>query len=411
MMQIGPIFRALMHSKSRFWLITLEVALTLAIVVNCINMMLDIRYDYIRPSGYDEENLIVVYTEPFSVEFKEDEFVDQIRLEDLTRLRAVPGVIAATGIHQIPLSGSGSGTGRKPLGAEMDTLSAPYFVVTEDAIDTFGVELIAGRDFQPGDWDYDEEAYEAGEPERGVILSKALADALFPDGDALGKLIQSSTGERVNPVIGIVAEIDNSWPGSKRVAGRVMLFPGKPGGAGVMGMRYMVRTEPGAVESVYADLEGVIREVNADRVVTIRTLVEVKTDNFQAQLAVTKLLTAVIVLLILVTALGIVGLTSFSVTQRIRQIGTRRALGASKADIIRYFLVENWLITGFGLLFGLVLTYGLNYALVSFADGAKLDLRLLIAGVLLLWMTGILAALVPAIRATSVSPEIATRTV
>jgi len=410
-MQIGPIFRALMHSKSRFWLITLEVALTLAIVVNCINMMLDIRYDYIRPSGYDEENLIVVYTEPFSVEFKEDEFVDQIRLEDLTRLRAVPGVIAATGIHQIPLSGSGSGTGRKPLGAEMDTLSAPYFVVTEDAIDTFGVELIAGRDFQPGDWDYDEEAYEAGEPERGVILSKALADALFPDGDALGKLIQSSTGERVNPVIGIVAEIDNSWPGSKRVAGRVMLFPGKPGGAGVMGMRYMVRTEPGAVESVYADLEGVIREVNADRVVTIRTLVEVKTDNFQAQLAVTKLLTAVIVLLILVTALGIVGLTSFSVTQRIRQIGTRRALGASKADIIRYFLVENWLITGFGLLFGLVLTYGLNYALVSFADGAKLDLRLLIAGVLLLWMTGILAALVPAIRATSVSPEIATRTV
>lgn len=411
MLQIGPIFRALMHSKSRFWLITLEVALTLAIVVNCINMMLDIRYDYIRPSGYDEENLIVVYTEPFSVEFKEEEFVDQIRLEDLTRLRAVPGVIAATGIHQIPLSGSGSGTGRKPLGAEMDTLSAPYFVVTEGAIDTFGVELIAGRDFQPGDWDYDEEAYEAGEPERGVILSKALADALFPDGDALGKLIQSSTGERVNPVIGVVAEMENSWPGAKRVAGRVMLFPGKPGGSGVMGMRYMVRTEPGAVESVYADLEGVIREINPDRVVTIRTLVEVKTDNFQAQLAVTKLLTAVIVLLILVTALGIVGLTSFSVTQRIRQIGTRRALGASKADIIRYFLVENWMITGFGLLFGLVLTYGLNYALVSFADGAKLDLKLLIAGVLLLWITGILAALVPAIRATSVSPEIATRTV
>ena len=98
-------------------------------------------------------------------------------------------------------------------------------------------------------------------------------------------------------------------------------------------------------------------------------------------------------------------------TQRTRQIGTRRALGASKGDIISYFLIENWMITGFGLLFGLVLTYGLNYALVSFADGAKIDLKLLIAGSLLLWLTGVVAALAPAVRATSVSPEVATRTV
>ena len=410
-MHFGPIFRALMHNKSRFWLITLEVALTLAIVVNCINMMLDLRYDYIKPSGYDEGNLIVVSTQPFAVEFKEDEFVDQVRRDDLDRLRALPGVVAAAGIHQIPLSGSGSATGRKPLGAEMDTLGAPYFLVTEGALETFGVDLIAGRDFEPGDWDYDEEAYEAGEPEMGVILSKALADDLFPDGDALGKLIQSGSGERVNPVIGIVARMQNSWPSSKRLDGRVMLFPGKPGGGGVMGMRYMVRTEPGAVDAVYADLEEVMRDLNPNRVITIRTLEEVKTENFTAQLGLTKMLTVVIVLLILVTALGIVGLTSFSVTQRTRQIGTRRALGASKGDVIQYFLVENWMITGFGLFFGLLLTYGLNYALVSLADGAKLDLRLLIAGALILWATGILSALVPAIRATSVEPEIATRTI
>ena len=410
-MEIGPIFRALMHNKSRFWLITLEVALTLAIVVNCINMMLDIRSDYIKPSGYDEENLIVVYTEPFSPDFKDEEFVDQIRQEDLRRLRAVPGVVAGTGIHQIPLSGSGSATGRKPLGSEMDTFGAPYYVVTDGALETFGVELAAGRDFQPGDWDYNEEAYESGEPELGVILSQKLADDLFPEGDAVGQLIQSASGERVNPIIGVVAQMQNSWPGSSSLDGRVMLFPGKPGGGGVMGMRYMVRTEPGAVDAVYGELEGVMRDTHPDRVITVRTLTEVKTDRFQGELGVTKLLTAVIVLLILVTALGIVGLTSFSVTQRTRQIGTRRALGASKGDIIRYFLVENWMITGFGLLFGIVMTYGLNYALVSFADGAKLNLGLVAAGAGLLWLTGILAALVPALRATSVAPEIATRTV
>lgn len=410
-MHFGPIFRSLMHNKSRFWLITLEVALTLAIVVNCINMMLDARRTYTRATGYDEENILVVFTEPFSPEFKDEDFVDQIRLRDLDRLRNLPGVRAATGVQQVPLSGSGSATGRKPLGAELDPLATPYFVVTEGALETFGVELIAGRDFQPGDWDYDEEAEGSGEAERNVIVSKRLADALFPDGDAVGQLIESGSGERVNTIIGVVAEMQNSWPNSQEIEGRAMLFPGKPGGGGVQGMRYMVRAEPGAAEVLYTDLESVIREINPDRVIRVRTLTEVKDETFSAELGVNKLLGTVISLLIAVTALGIVGLTSFSVTQRTRQIGTRRALGATKGDIVRHFLLENWMITGFGLLLGLLLTYGLNYALVSFAAGAKLDLSLVAAGAILLWLTGIVAALVPAMRATSVAPEVATRTV
>jgi putative ABC transport system permease protein len=99
------------------------------------------------------------------------------------------------------------------------------------------------------------------------------------------------------------------------------------------------------------------------------------------------------------------------VTQRTRQIGTRRALGATKVDIVRYFLVENWLITGFGLAFGVAATYGLNYLLVHVAEIPKMDPWLLVGGVLALWLTGVLAALVPALRATSVAPEVATRTV
>jgi putative ABC transport system permease protein len=112
-----------------------------------------------------------------------------------------------------------------------------------------------------------------------------------------------------------------------------------------------------------------------------------------------------------VTSLGIVGLTSSSVAQRIRQIGTRRALGATKGDIVRYFLVENWVITGFGLVFGVGMTYGLNYLLVQVADTPKMDFGLMVAGVVLLWITGVLAALAPALKATSVSPEVATRSV
>jgi putative ABC transport system permease protein len=397
-----------MHNKSRFWLITVEVALTLAIAVNCINMMVDMRYDLIKPSGYDEENIIVVSTEPFGEAFNEDDFVDSIRKEDLRRLGAYPGVVAVTAIQQIPLSGSGSATGRKPLGAETDPITTPYFVVTENALTAFGVELVAGRNFEVGDWDFDEEAVESGEEARNVIVSQALAERLFPEGSAVGQTIQSKGGERINTIVGVVDTMLCSWPTSE-VAEYTMLFAGKPGSG--RRLQYMVRTEPGGVDAIYSEIENVVRQVNPDRVVSVRTLAEIKTENFQATLAVMKMLSTVISLLLVVTALGIVGLTSFSVTERTRQIGTRRALGASKVDIVGYFLIENWMITGIGLMFGLLLTYGLNFALVNLANGAKLDLGLVAGGAVLLWLTGIVAALVPAIRATAVAPEVATRTV
>ena len=407
-MEIGPIFRALMHNKSRFWLVTLEVALTLAIVANCVNMMLDMRHEYLRPSGYDEENLIAINTEPFAPDFEEEEFVDTIREEDLRRLEAVPGVRGAIAISQLPLSGSGSSTGRKAFDSDIDTISAPFFVVTEGVLQTFGVELVAGRDFIPSDFEEPEEGWDGEGVVRNVILNEVLAEKLFPEGSAVGERIQSRGGERVNLVVGLVGTMHGSWPTSS-IGQQTMLFPGKPGSG--RRVRFLVRTEPGAVDAVFSELEGVLREVHPDRVITVETLAEVKKENFQASLAVIKLLTSIIVLLVLVTSLGIVGLTSFSVTQRTRQIGTRRALGATRGDILRYFLVENWVITGIGLVLGTLMTFGLNYALVHFAEVPKMSWGLLALGALTLWLTGIVAALAPALRATSVAPEIATRTV
>jgi putative ABC transport system permease protein len=407
-MELGPIIRALMHNKSRFLLIALEVALTLAIVANCINVMLDMRRELVKPSGIDEEGLIFVSTEPFAPEFKDEEFVEALREEDLLRLRSISGVAAASGFSQIPLSGSGSSSGRKPYQSELQELQAPFFVVTDQAVETLGVELIEGRNFIASDFDYDQVAYENGDPVRNVILNRSLARKLFPDESAIGKVIQNDKGERSETVIGVIGTMLNSWPTST-IGEDVMLLPGEPGNE--YRMRYLVRVEPGALTPVLGQLEELMREIEPGRVVTVRTLREVKQRVFIAHLALIKILSAVIFLLVAVTSIGIVGLTSFSVTERTRQIGTRRALGATRIDILRYFLVENWLITGLGLSLGLGLTIGLNYALTQVADAPRMGWSLLIGGAALLWITGIVAALVPAIRATQVAPEIATRTV
>lgn len=408
-MHLGPIFRALMHSKARFWLVMLEVALTLAIVANCVNLMLDMRGKYVRETGIDEEHIIVVETEPFAPEFKEDEYIDEVQRADLERLRSLPGVVAAATFHAIPLSGGGSATGRRPEGSEENSKSAPYFVVSDQALQTLGVEVSSGRDFQRSDWDYEEDE-DGNAVDRGVIMSRALADHLFPDGDALGRRIENTDGDIHNTIIGIVDKLPNSWPDWDEGRDWALLFPGRRPGSERQ-MRYLVRTEPGAMDTVYESLEKTMLALDPGRIVTLQTMDEAKRETFNAQLAVNAMLTALIGLLVLVTSLGIVGLTAFSVAQRRRQIGTRRALGATRGDILRHFLIENWMITGMGLVLGVGLAYGLNYLLTHVADAPKMPWALIVGGMALLWATGILAALVPAWRATQVAPEVATRTI
>jgi putative ABC transport system permease protein len=115
--------------------------------------------------------------------------------------------------------------------------------------------------------------------------------------------------------------------------------------------------------------------------------------------------------LLLVTALGIVGLVSFWVAQRRKQIGIRRAIGATRADILHYFQTENFLIVTFGIVLGMVLAFALNMVLMKFYELPHLPLVYLPIGSLVLWGLGQLAVLGPALRAAAVSPVVATRSV
>jgi putative ABC transport system permease protein len=137
----------------------------------------------------------------------------------------------------------------------------------------------------------------------------------------------------------------------------------------------------------------------------------VRAQYFGPQRFVAWLMAAMAVLLVLVTSLGIAGLTSFSVTERTRQIGTRRALGATRGDILRHFGLETWLVTGIGTALGLVLSVALNVALAGVIEGANLTLPVVLAGVGCVWLVGLLATAAPARRGARISPAIATRNV
>lgn len=414
-MELGPIFRALMHNKARFWLITLEVALTLAIVINCATMLMDLRSKLQRPTGIDEENLITLTVDAFSADFKDAAFVDNIRRQDLLQLRAYPGVREATCIDHFPLAGSGSSRGRYPVDSkDPKEIEAPFFRVSDRALQTLGIELIQGRDFISQDFEDsqgdDNTGHSHGDSGRSmnIIVTEDLALALFPDGDALGKVIVGRNETRTEAIVGIIANMHNAWPQSS-LGTRLTLRPEKPGGSETL--RYLVRAEPGALSTLYTQLEEVVLGVQRERMVKTKTIMEYKKLIYRDDSLMINLLAGISVMLLVVTLLGIVGLTSFSVTERTRQIGTRRALGASKWAIVRYFLVENWIITATGYGIGLLLALGLNYLLSQVTNAPKLDWPLLVASGFILWSVGLLAALAPAMRAAAIPPEMATRSV
>lgn len=405
MKDIGPIFRALTRNKLGALLIALQIALTLAIITNAAFIIQERAANIARPSGLDEANTAIFVTNLF------DSNVDQQQLyrDDLEALRSIPGVVAASPAQSIPISGSGWGEDlyNNPEAQSNESINFGNFMVDEHGLETFGLELTEGRNFRPEEVKV--RSFDDISMPDILIVSQALADELFPDGDALGKTVwDEPNGEKPMQIVGIYRHMQNAWPTSTNVNNTALLpslamFGGE--------MMYVVRSEPGRLDKVMAAVEEYLSK-NRSRIVDIvRSYPEQKNRTYSGDIAMVKLLTAVIAVLTGVTGLGIVGLAWFSVTQRRKQIGTRRALGATRFDIVRYFMVENWLITSFGLAIGLVGALGLNWFLDTQYSVGRVPLWYLPVGMLALWVLGQVAVLLPARRAANIPPALATRSV
>jgi len=402
-MEIRPILSAMWRNRTGSVLIALQIALTLAIVVNCMFLAKN-RIDFInRPSGMDVDNIIYAQSIGFGMDYEHDATIDA----DLRLLRDLPGVIAVTSTNQLPLSGSGNANG---FTAEFDEdaprHSANTYAVNEDAIEALGVELVAGRAFR------EEEVRRADHPELTklapqVIITRQLADKLFDGEAAVGRLMYNGIGQAAE-VVGVMDHMFGSWP-SWEYAGQVVLYPERTDGTMT---RYIVRTAPGQRDALIPVIEKALADSNRTRIVRdVESMRDRMDRTYEGENAVAVTLTTAVILLLVVTGLGIVGLASFTVRQRTKQIGTRRAIGARKIDIIRYFLLENWLMTTIGIVLGTLLTIGVNYSLASAFDVDRLNYWYLVAGMFMLWLLGFLAVAEPARRASKISPAIATRTV
>ncbi len=403
-MEIRPIFSALMRSKVAMILIGLQVALTLAIVCNAL-FIIGQRLDRMhRPSGMNETDTFWFGSTGFGQGF--DAYATE--KADLALLRQMPGVVDATSTNSAPMSGGGWSTGIN-LQAKQKTSTADttLYIVDEHAIDSFGFKLVAGRNFKPED--VTRETFGVSVKPAVVIVTQALADKLFPDGNAIGKQVYMDQDPPTSTIIGIIERAQQPWVNADSIENSALVPAHMPYGDST---RYLVKAEPGRRDEVMKTVEQKLASANPGRIIgKMRSIETLRRDAYSGDRAMAIILGVVIFALLAITALGIVGMASFWVAQRTRQIGTRRALGATKFDILRYFQTENFIITTMGLIAGGILAYALSLWMMQAYQSPRLPWYYVPIGFVCLWLLGQLAVLGPALRASRVPPAVATRSV
>jgi putative ABC transport system permease protein len=410
-MDILPILSTLRRHKLTAWLLILEIALTCAIVCNAVFLIGQRLQRMDMPSGVAEHELLQIQvadvtspTNPYA------------RLaEDVALLRQVPGVQSVASSNQVPFgtSSSNGNVSLDPAQPERTLNATTYF--GENLPQTLGTRLVSGRDLQSDDFVDVETAMKGlgtGDSKslpHVTLITQTLAERLWPGQNPLGRIIYltPTVGLRVVGVLDSLVR-PNAYDAAK--AQYTMVVPLRMGAN--KDQSYVIRTRPEDRTNVLAAAVAALKKADPQRVVTTkRSFDEVRQKFFQDDRAMAGILAGVIAALLIVTALGIVGLASFWVAQRRRTIGVRRALGATRNDILHYFQTENFVLATVGIALGMALAFGINLFLMAHYELPRLPAIYFPVGALSLWLIGQIAVLGPALRAAAVPPVVATRSV
>ncbi|HKS93564.1 MAG TPA: FtsX-like permease family protein [Gammaproteobacteria bacterium] len=405
-MQIQPILAALRRHRLATVLIAIEIALACAVLCNACSMIAGRLSAMHINSGVDEPSLGFIALQGF-----DPKDVNDLNARVVSSLRVIPGVQSVHAINSVPF-----GPQAVNVGISLDQAGKHFGGVVNVYIGdpgtpkALGLQLVAGHmpeadDYQPI-LNFVHASFQ-------VLITRTLAEHLWPGQNPLGKVFWLTSQFQFR-VIGVLANlaIQQYNEEGERGAQWTVFVPSLPGPQ--LAGTYLIRANPRDLNRVMTDAKAAIRKIAPDVVLdhdNSRTVSDLRQRFFQTDRAMAGLLVGVIAALLLVTALGIVGLASFWVAQRRRQIGIRRALGATRADILRYFQTENFLIVTFGIVLGVVLAVGINLVLMKWFEVARLPYWYLPIGALVLWLLGQLAVLEPALRAAAVPPVEATRSV
>lgn len=399
--QVSLIARSLRRNRITAFLLFMQVLAAMACVANLMSLLMDRVSSLSHATGMQEEGLFVV----------EGEFVNDplaapsvAIAEDIEALRRIPGVIDALATGSLPLSERNwiAGFTNKPIESDqiegIIEVEPSVYAVSSPAVRLLGLELTAGRDLSPEAFvsmrSRDDYAGLHGVSE--VVLTEDLAARMFPGSSAVGRFIYADARYPIR-VVGIVRGLARPVFRKDGDDGLSLILPLIPDTSRVM---FAIREAPGVSGGVVAlALEKLLQRDPRRSIVRSSTFQEMRTDYLRHDQIMAVMFLSASLALLLVTATGIYGLSSFWVRRRSPQIAIRRALGARRIDVIAYFLIENLMLTAAGTLVGTAAAVGINLLVALHYEVPRIGLLYLVTGGLTVILIGQLAAFVPAWRA------------
>jgi putative ABC transport system permease protein len=406
-MDIRPILSSLRKHLIPASLIVMEAALSCAVLCNAV-FMIGQRIEVIGlPTSMDEKGVTV-----FSAEGGDPSRAASDISQSIAALRSVAGVQDVAAFSSIPFDKTNwmlhYSSSPDPDVTHAKNLLTEVFSMTKGGPEALGLHLVSGRFFNEAEYSDGKLTTEGLPVAPAALVTQSFADQMWPGQSALGHTIYSSLGHNAYTVVGVVGDVlaPGHSDSGEQVLYNAAFFPVTPGdGLGY----YVVRSSPQARQVAVRDGSRALVNTSPHTVIEGKTFEDIRRDYFSSESSMAWILALVCAVMLVVTALGIVGLTSFWVQQRRRQVGVRRALGATRGDILRLFQTENLLLSGGGAIVGVFLALEISTYLVRHYEIGHLPLYYLPICALVIVVIGQIAVLAPALRAASVPPTVAIR--
>jgi putative ABC transport system permease protein len=387
---------------TRAGLVVAEVAIALVLLVSAGLLLRSIERLFAVPTGFDASHLLTMQVQEAGQRYRRDSARVQFFEQSLEEVKRVPGVASAAFTSLLPLSGDIDvyGVHFEADRDAKDQGAALRYAVTPDYFATMHIPLLRGRFLEAHDV--------AGAP-RAVVLNESYAKRRFPKGDAIGQRLQIGPDDgQLYTVVGIVGDVRQTSL-SLGDEDAVYTTPGQwHWGDQLMSLVVRARGDaPALTPAIRRAIWSVDKNQPIVRIATLDQLLATSQANRHFALV---LFEAFGVVALLLAAVGIFGVLSGGVTERMREIGVRSALGASSADILTLVVRQGMTLTGLGVVIGLAGSALASRALITLLFGvSRLDPVTYAGVVVLLLGVALIASWAPAWRAASVDPAITLR--
>ncbi len=400
---LGGIRQTASRSRNRLRnvLIVGEVAVSLLLLVGAGLMVRTLATLAAVDPGFDGENVLTARVWIPATKYQEDEDIIAFYRATLDRVNAIPGVQSAGAVLSLPVNSGINGTFTfsiegKSFEDDADGPSAGFQVATVDYLRTLGIPLLRGRWFTDGD---DSEAPDV------VVLNQALADEYWPDEDPVGKRMTWGSPDDEDPrwatIVGVIGNTRHF--GLDESARTEIYQPYLQGSLTYLTLVVKSRVDP---TTLTAAVRQAVTDVDpAQPISAVATMEQVLFDSLGSRRFNMLLLVVFAVTALVLAAVGLFGVLSYSVSQRSNEIGIRMALGASASGVVGRVMREGVGLTLLGLGIGVAGALGLTRLMRSMIHGVSAtDPATFVGGVVLLIAVAAIASCVPAVRASRVDP-------